>query len=808
MYRYPAMLASTFALLSVVGNLAAETPAVLLEKAIHAEESAGDVNEAIRLYQQIVDDAQAGRPYVAQAQFRLALCLQKVNRPAEAQAAFEKLISEFPEQADLIARARKLMPAPAFPDIVGCRLRETISLKLEPPKPGWKETTPSKSFAVYEYTILKIKWDLDPDLAKKTRSFEFHVGDLISGGTTGKSRSEDISGPKLRELTAGEYTIRLGAYDVEGSPLTRPDMDDMHLLAVATAKLTVKPLPKTQISINDIKPDGTIQFRFVSQFLNEGLRDLTTESFANSDFINVTSMSDDQGRPLKFTVKHDKKMFRYQVTLNEPVPMGHPVLMTNEGAAGTIQPVAGQTDEFRYYMKHWPATGEPTRRIEIYRLPKAAELLETTPKEMARRTQDGRIELFVEKMIPPGGSILTAFRYRLPGGTVASRPVTSTQPGIEPMKLKPATWSNGEVLRLRIRSEAGGEIGTISYSSEAIKAGTKEAWRIESYMVIPMVDMHQYTRVDAEQDTFAPIASRTYNSEMGDFRAEFGSNKVKLTTGTKEGGTSREIDLEGTAYDNEQAIYVIRRMPLAEGYRSTFPIFPVMGGSVMDVEIQVTAKEKVSVPAGAYECWKLTLAVTSGGTQVLQHTLWFSADPHQYLVKYQGDGVMELAQVMKREPTAPALFKNKELGISLTAPAGWSFYSNPSPRGYKMSTYLLSPEMKVWALLTVASHGSAFDSARVAAEGDIKTLKGLIKGYTVRADSWAEQKVAGLPAARYVADYQDDGKPMVESRVYILGESMVYWFVFRIEKDEFDGTKAELERIVNSFTTEQAGTGR
>jgi len=117
-----------------------------------------------------------------------------------------------------------------------------------------------------------------------------------------------------------------------------------------------------------------------------------------------------------------------------------------------------------------------------------------------------------------------------------------------------------------------------------------------------------------------------------------------------------------------------------------------------------------------------------------------------------------------------------------------------------MSTYLLSPELKVWALLTVAPHGSVFDSARAAAQGDIETLKGFFKGYTVRADSWAEQKVAGLPAARYVADYQDEGKPMVEYRTYILGKSMVYWFVFRIEKNEFDDAKAELDRIVDGFT--------
>lgn len=795
----------TFAVLVCgTSDLQAESPAVLLQKGIQAEESAGNLDEAIKIYRQIIEEAKANREYVAQAHLRLGMCLMKAKRDKEAAEVFEKLIADFPEQKELIAQARKHLPAPTFPDIVGCRLRETISLRLEPPKPGWKEAKPARSLSVYEYTILNIKWDLDPTLAGKTVSFNLHVDDFMSAGVSGTARSLEVGAPdktagETRGLTAGEYTIRIGAYDVKKEQL---GVDDDHLIAVATGRLIVKPLPKTQISVNDIKPDGTIEFRFVSQFLNDGIRNLTTESFSNSDFINVTGMSDDQGRPLKFSVRHEKSMFRYQVTLNEPVPPGHPVLMANEGTAGMIQPVVGKTDEFRFYMKHWPSTGEPTRRIEIYRLPKGAELLETTPRDMARRIENDRIELFVEKTIPPGGSIVTSFRYRLTGAKLASRPATATQPDIEPIRLKPATWDDGEVLRLRLRSAAGAEIGAIFYSSETIKTMTKDAWRIESTMVIPMVDMLQFTRVDAERDSFAPIASRTYNSEMGDFRAEFGPNKVKLTAGTESSTGSRDIDLEQTAYDNEQVIYLIRRLPLGEGYRTTFPIFPVMSGTIVDCEIEVTGKEKVSVPAGAYDCWKVTLAVSSGGARVLQHTLWFSADEHQYLVKYQGDALMELAEVTSKRPTAPAVFENKNLGIRVTAPAGWAFYSNPSPKGYKMNTYLLSPELKVWALLTVAATESVFGSPRETAGVDVETLKGLFKGYTVRADSWKDLKVAGLPATHYLADYEDDGKTMVEYRTYILGKSLLYWFVFRVEKDQFDGCRRELDGIVSSFTAD------
>jgi hypothetical protein len=88
---------------------------------------------------------------------------------------------------------------------------------------------------------------------------------------------------------------------------------------------------------------------------------------------------------------------------------------TSEGTMkGLIKPVAGSEGVFQYYMRHSPAAGEPTQRIETYLLPAGAELISTTPEDMERRTKDGRIELHVEKMIPIGGSITTSFRYRMP----------------------------------------------------------------------------------------------------------------------------------------------------------------------------------------------------------------------------------------------------------------------------------------------------------------------------------------------------------------------------------------------------------
>ena len=87
------------------------SPSELLEKAIHAEETAGNVDEAIKLYEQVIAEAKSARNAAAQAEYRLAQCLVKKNKPAEANAELEKLIKDFPEEKELVAKARKLLPS-------------------------------------------------------------------------------------------------------------------------------------------------------------------------------------------------------------------------------------------------------------------------------------------------------------------------------------------------------------------------------------------------------------------------------------------------------------------------------------------------------------------------------------------------------------------------------------------------------------------------------------------------------------------------------------------------------------------------
>ena len=88
-----------------------ESPAVLLEEGIHKEETAGDLDGAIAVYNQIVNEEKTARPFVAQAMYRMANCYQKKGQSRKALQTLQSLIATCPDQEQWAAKARERMAA-------------------------------------------------------------------------------------------------------------------------------------------------------------------------------------------------------------------------------------------------------------------------------------------------------------------------------------------------------------------------------------------------------------------------------------------------------------------------------------------------------------------------------------------------------------------------------------------------------------------------------------------------------------------------------------------------------------------------
>ena len=91
---------------------------VLLQKALHAQTVAGDLREAVRVYETVLALPDLDRPRTALALLRIGDCYQKLGRQ-EARGVYERIVRDFPDVADAArdakARLARLAPKPAAP---------------------------------------------------------------------------------------------------------------------------------------------------------------------------------------------------------------------------------------------------------------------------------------------------------------------------------------------------------------------------------------------------------------------------------------------------------------------------------------------------------------------------------------------------------------------------------------------------------------------------------------------------------------------------------------------------------------------
>src|SRR5580704_14292165 len=88
------------------------TAAELLQKGIYAQETAGDLDGAIKIYHQIVDSHPIQREIAAQAQYRLGLTLLAKGDAGSASQEIQRLGWDFPDYKDLIAAAKSASGTP------------------------------------------------------------------------------------------------------------------------------------------------------------------------------------------------------------------------------------------------------------------------------------------------------------------------------------------------------------------------------------------------------------------------------------------------------------------------------------------------------------------------------------------------------------------------------------------------------------------------------------------------------------------------------------------------------------------------
>jgi hypothetical protein len=194
--------------------------------------------------------------------------------------------------------------------------------------------------------------------------------------------------------------------------------------------------------------------------------------------------------------------------------------------------------------------------------------------------------------------------------------------------LKPPPWINGEVLNLTVGKKGGLPIGTRTCLFKLASGAGRKVWNLQAVLSDGRFDLiNESVLMDAA--TFAPIRSIIKEESVGrEFRASYDSKQIEFSMSIHGESGKKIIPLTQATYDDLQLIPFLRCLPLQEGFRTSFPIFS--SGPLLDAQVEVVAKEKITVPAGTFDCYKIIL---TRGNQSPSSTYWISADFHSYLVK-------------------------------------------------------------------------------------------------------------------------------------------------------------------------------
>lgn len=94
--------------MNTVSQLPAEekSPAILLQEALYQEETEGNLDKAMELYGQVLQQAADVERVAARAAYQLGMCHLKKDNPTEAADWFRKVVNDYPKQAAIVKKAQ------------------------------------------------------------------------------------------------------------------------------------------------------------------------------------------------------------------------------------------------------------------------------------------------------------------------------------------------------------------------------------------------------------------------------------------------------------------------------------------------------------------------------------------------------------------------------------------------------------------------------------------------------------------------------------------------------------------------------
>lgn len=219
-----------------------------------------------------------------------------------------------------------------------------------------------------------------------------------------------------------------------------------------------------------------------------------------------------------------------------------------------------------------------------------------------------------------------------------------------------APWQSGERLEYRLRNELGDALGTgvLTTTREGDRWILGQAY-VEDASRVPAgaTPIRDEVRLAVDATTLKPVEGlrvthgRTAEGQPQETRTTWTyrpeGDRLRLVVRTERAGEpvrETEIALRDHVYDNESSLWLWRGVVLAEGYEEAYVSASALDRTQQTVALKVPQQERVEVPAGTSEAWRILLR---NGRAV--RTAWISLDPpHRVLRWDNGETIFELVK--------------------------------------------------------------------------------------------------------------------------------------------------------------------
>lgn len=188
-------------------------------------------------------------------------------------------------------------------------------------------------------------------------------------------------------------------------------------------------------------------------------------------------------------------------------------------------------------------------------------------------------------------------------------------------------WPDSESLSYVLLNDDGDQLGEGVLSVEVQGEETVLRQRYASEAATDTI------RVTVDSATLKPISSeREIVEPDGD------EERIEVEY-TEEGALIRQgeerqsgLSVPEHSYDNDTSLFLWRTLPFEAGYEASYTTIITNRRTRQKVNLNVTGKETVTVPAGTFEAWRLEIT-TSNARQLA----WFADTPERPLLRYDND---------------------------------------------------------------------------------------------------------------------------------------------------------------------------